>query len=157
MNKNQIKEFKQAQRNYLQSKANDETVKKIDKETKIKVLKTHEFYTEYIPELPEEPIERILDPIGDFRMSEKDFETYCKLVYEENKKSGVYTPDWNTTVDYKTRKELIEAENKLFEIGQYIIPNSVRETLKGAFTDYKYRDYIIDLMIKCDAKTIPIA
>lgn len=160
MNKSQVKEFVKAQKGYLLAKANNETVKRIDKENKTKVLQAREFYTEYIAELPEEPIKRILEPIEDYRMSESDFETYCKLVYEENIKSGLKIPDigielYYTSVDCETRKALEEAEKQLFEAGQFTIPNSIKESLKKAFINYKYKEELIDLLIKLDAKTIP--
>ena len=108
--------FNKAKKHYNRIKAEHERIKSIDEQSKIKVLTENQFYSEPL-DLEDGriiPSERITEPNSDFTMSESDFIVYCKLVYAENIKAGLDTPDYETTVDYKIRKELKQAENAIY-------------------------------------------
>lgn len=103
---------------------------------------------------PVEPGKRILSHVGDFTMSETDFERYCKLVWAEQIKAGLNVPDWNTTEDWETRPALRKAENGLIDFGLNNIPVS-EETKKKMKMDYVTREKMIDLAMRLDANTVP--
>jgi len=111
--------FAPAQIKYMEAKAMHETIKKLEKQAKVKILRENLFYTKLIEEeiALGEKVERILDPISDFRMSEEDFITYCKLTHAEYIRLGINVPDYNTTADHKSRKDLRNAQKELLEWG----------------------------------------
>lgn len=49
---------------------------------------------------------------------------------------------------------LIAAEDALIEYGLSIVPTGIAETLRGAKDNLKYREKIIDLTFRLDAKTV---
>jgi len=154
MNKN-IKTLKtelvKHQGEYIKAKAENEATIKIEKECKIKILTENVFITEGIEEEEQEDIERIYSPSSDYRMSEFDFTNYCKLVYAEEIKNGLDIPDYNTTADYKTSKNLKKAENELLKIGIDIIvekENANREDFEKVADHWKLRDEMIELVLQ---------
>jgi len=137
---NMKRKFAPVQMDYMKAKAMQETVTSIEKECKIKVLAANTFYN--VP-LEGQDIERILDPISDFEMSDTDFTTYCKLFKDECTLRGALTPDFDTTVDYQTRPALRKAEKELIHWGHDQIKQLPQ--YKG-----KNKKLLLDLFAKVD-------
>ncbi len=143
--------FKKAQKTYNRLKAENERVLKIDNQNKLKVLTENIFYSEKL-EAGGSTIqpERIINPNADYQMSESDFITYIKLVYDLNIKSGLSIPDYNTTADHQIRKDLKAAEESLIDAGFSIIPKNIinHEVNQKMRTSYKHRQELISLMVR---------
>jgi hypothetical protein len=136
------KSLKSAQENYIKAKILNDEIESITNECKIKVLAENEFF-----ESEEYKVgQRILKPFRDFMMSDLDFEKYCKLVYNEYIEKGLEVPNYNTTTNYKSRPNLLKAENELFKIGVSIIPQENRKDLERSFNIISKRDEILKLM-----------
>lgn len=145
------KELKTLQETYFKALAYHETIKEIEKESKIKVLADHVFLVEKgFTGRGIQNGERITDHTEDFLMSDEDFTRYCKLVYEEEKKQGLNKLDYNTTADYESRKLLKMAEECLLDFSIKISPKKIQGTLEKAKTHWKHRKEMLDLVLKLD-------
>ena len=145
-------ELVKAQKEYILAKAHNDNVKRIEEESKVKVLSENKFYTADHEEAGEKE-QRILKSNGDYHMSESDFTKYCKLCLVEYLKNGLDVPNYNTTPNYKTSKELKQAENKIIKIGIDIIvikENANREEYNKIANHWKYREELIDLILRLD-------
>jgi len=141
-----------AQKGYIIAKAENETVKQIEEESKVKVLKENIFLTADHEEAGEEQ-QRILKSNGDYHMNDEDFTKYCKLCLIEYLKNGLDVPDFNTTPDYLTRKTLMIAEEKLLNVGiEVIVKNkdARREDLEKIKDHYEARKTMIELTLSLD-------
>jgi hypothetical protein len=137
---NEVKrEFKKAQKEYIDARLDHQVILDIERRCKQKVLIDNIFYTEDTSEI-------ITSYKSDFRMSENDFITYCKLVFDEEKKMGLDVPNWETAATYKTFEALKKVEDNLLSIGLYTIPEAERESIKKAFNHWKHRYEVLALM-----------
>jgi len=130
-----------AQERYICAKASNKWVMDIDQKSKIAVLSKHVF-------LSEDTGERITTPSGDFTMNDSDFKKYCELVHNERTRRGLVVPDYDTTSDYMTNKELHQAEDDLIEIGITTAPKTLRSSLQKGRYFYNIRREMIDLFSK---------
>ena len=149
--------FQTAQTNYITLRAENETLKEIERVAEVKILKNNEFYTE-VPEDFKREIksERILDPSSSYEMYDKDFQTFLDLRYEALKK---YIPSREMVIEYKVRKPLKEAADKLIKIGYELLnrdsdENVTDEQIENISQHWKYRDEAIELMRTVDCNTI---
>lgn len=144
------KRLETLQMNYILAKAENETVKEIDKESREKILAEHAFYDTKTDK-------RITNPDHAYCMGDTEFEEYCKLAHEERTRRGLNIPDWNTTADYKTRKALKKAEDDLIRFSIDIVPEGLKSNIADAGKHWKYRYEVVELIMRLDPKTLPRA
>lgn len=150
--------FSPAQQNYMKAKALYETVKEIEAECKTKVLQEHKFYVEEQEDRYNRLDHgRILKPNSDFLMSESDFDSYCKLCFDEYKKAGLDPEHYNAVVSWPYREALNKSENDLIDWGWSILRtllkwNEVAQTLEDFRSklghNLKVRQQVVDLTMK---------
>ena len=139
------RKFAPVQTKYMKAKAMHETIKKLEKQAEVKILRENIFYSELSAEeiALGEKVERITNPNGAFMMNESDFTTYCKLTHDEYTRLGIEVPDYNTTADHQSRKALNKAEKDLIHWGH--------EQVKGLPQfQGKHKQSIQDLYLKAD-------
>jgi len=136
-------QIRSKQQKYLLINAEVETLKEIDGENKRRALNENCFITE-------DEGKRITDPSSDFLMSEADFKNYCKLVFEENKKAGLDVTDYNIVACWKKEQELKKIENELLNLQLETVPAELRENLKKAWNNWKYRQEALDLILRLE-------
>lgn len=150
--------------NYFNAKALYETIKANAEEIQRKVLAENEFYeTEDIAEKMQKrggdgKPKRILDPDLTYLMDlEKELPRFIDLCYPEYVKAGIadsrgkdYIPEANA------RDLMYEAEKQLVEYGIDIIPDEFgeKETLRKAVQMIKYRDKVLDLVLRLESGEI---
>lgn len=150
--------------NYFNAKALYETVKENAEEIQRKVLAENEFYeTEDIAEKMQKrggdgKPKRILDPDLTYMMDlEKELPRFLDLCYPEYVKAGIADPRGKEYIPEAEEKELFyEAEKQLVEYGIDIIPDEFgeKETLRKAVQMIKYRDKVLDLVLRLESDGI---
>lgn len=153
-------------KNYFMAKALYETVREMAEEIQRKILKENEFYeTDDIAEMMKsrggsgKPI-RILNPDNTYMMDlEKELPRFIDLCYPEYVKAGIADPRGKNYIPEAEEKDLFyEAEKQLIEYGIDIIPDEFgeKETLRKAVQMIKYRDKVLDLVLRLDCGNIDI-
>lgn len=150
--------------NYFNAKALYETIKANAEEIQRKVLAENEFYeTEDVAEMMEKrggdgKPKRILDPDLTYMMDlEKELPRFIDLCYPEYVKAGIADPRGkNYCPDAQSRELLLEATRQLVEYGIDIIPDGFgeKETLRKAVQMIKYRDKVLDIVLKLESGAI---
>lgn len=151
--------------NYFNAKALYETVKENAEEIQRKVLAENEFYeTEDIAEKMQRrgggngKPKRILDPDLTYMMDlEKELPRFIDLCYPEYVKAGIADPRGKEYIPEAEERELFdEAEKQLVEYGIDIIPDEFeeKETLRKAVQMIKYRDKVLDLVLRLESGEI---
>lgn len=150
--------------NYFNAKALYETIKANAEEIQRKVLAENEFYeTEDVAEMMEKrggdgKPKRILDPDLTYMMDlEKELPRFIDLCYPEYVKAGIADPRGkNYCPDAQSRELLLEATRQLVEYGIDIIPDGFgeKETLRKAVQIIKYRDKVLDIVLKLESGAI---
>ena len=147
-------EIKTAQKAYLIARATEETIKGIVQDIQKKILANGEYMV--MPEFKNRKgtPERITEPKHTYLMDEEIFiNDFLEKCYAEYQKAGIadsrgkeYIPE---AVAHDTRKQ---AENELLRLAIDIIPNDLtgKETLKKAVNHWKYREQILDLILKLE-------
>ena len=150
--------------NYFNAKASYETVKANAEEIQRKVLAENEFYeTEDIAEMMEKrggsgKPERILDPDHTYMMDlETELPRFIDLCYPEYVKAGIADKRGKDYIPEANAKDLMyEAEKQLVEYGIDIIPDEFgeKETLRKAVQIIKYRDKVLDLVLRLESEEV---
>ena len=149
--------------NYFNAKALYETVKENAEEIQRKVLAENEFYEKDIAEKMQKrggdgKPKRILDPNLTYMMDlEKELPRFIDLCYPEYVKAGIADPRGKEYIPEAEEKELFyEAEKQLVEYGIDIIPDEFeeKETLRKAVQMIKYRDKVLDLVLRLESEEI---
>lgn len=146
-------EIRTAQKAYITAKATEEAIKGIVEDIQRKTLAKNVYIIS--PEFHRRGIsERITEPKHTYLMDEEIFiNDFLEKCYAEYQKAGIadsrgkeYTPE---AIARATR---LEAEKTLIQLAINILPDiPEKETLKKATTHYKYRDQILDLILRLDA------
>ena len=148
--------------NYFNAKALYETIKANAEEIQRKVLAENEFYetdewTDIKAKRTKTKTEpkRILNPDDTYLMDlDKELPRFIDLCYPEYVKAGIadsrgkdYCPD------AQSKELLLEATKQLVEYGIDIIPDEFgeKETLRKAVQMIKYRDKVLDLVLKLES------
>lgn len=151
--------------NYFNAKALYETVKEDAEEIQRKILAENEFYeTEEMMDLEAKrgkkqiKPSRILDPDYTYMMDlENELPRFIDLCYPEYVKAGIADPRGkNYCPDAQPRELLLEATRQLVEYGIDIIPDEFgeKETLRKAVQMIKYRDKVLDIVLKLESGAI---
>lgn len=120
------------------ARAQWETIKEIDAETKADVLNKNTF-------VEEDTGKRILSEKTDFLMSESDFESYCKLVYAANCEKGFDSGSWDTNF-WPIHKAVYDAEDALIRAITKDIPEYTPEVIKTVITSPKWRTEFLQIV-----------
>ena len=150
--------------NYFNAKALYETVKENAEEIQRKVLAANEFYeTEDVAEMMEKrggngKPKRILDTDLIYMMDlDNELPRFIDLCYPEYVKAGIAdSRGKNYCPDAQPRELLLEATRQLVEYGIDIIPDEFgeKETLRKAVQMIKYRDKVLDIVLKLESGAI---
>lgn len=147
--------------NYFNAKALYETIKANAEEIQKKILAENEFYeTEDVAEMMEKrggdgKPKRILDPDLTYMMDlDNELPRFIDLCYPEYIKAGIADPRGREYCpDAQSRELLLEATKQLVEYGIDIIPDEFgeKETLRKAVQMIKYRDKVLDLVLRLES------
>lgn len=151
--------------NYFNAKALYETIKANAEEIQRKVLAENEFYeTDEWADIKEKRIKtktepkRILNPDDTYLMDLKnELPRFIDLCYPEYVKAGIADPRGREYCpDAQSRELLLEATKQLVEYGIDIIPDEFgeKETLRKAVQMIKYRDKVLDLVLRLESGEI---
>lgn len=152
--------------NYFNAKALYETIKANAEEIQKKILAENEFYeTEDVAEMMEKrggdgKPKRILDPDLTYMMDlDNELPRFIDLCYPEYIKAGIADPRGREYCpDAQSRELLLEATKQLVEYGIDIIPDEFgeKETLRKAVQMIKYRDKVLDLVLRLESGEVEI-
>ena len=147
--------------NYFNAKALYETIKANAEEIQKKILAENEFYeTEDVAEMMEKrggdgKPKRTLDPDLTYMMDlDNELPRFIDLCYPEYIKAGIADPRGREYCpDAQSRELLLEATKQLVEYGSDIIPDEFgeKETLRKAVQMIKYRDKVLDLVLRLES------
>lgn len=147
--------------NYFNAKALYATIKANAEEIQKKILAENEFYeTEDVAEMMEKrggdgKPKRILDPDLTYMMDlDNELPRFIDLCYPEYIKAGIADPRGREYCpDAQSRELLLEATKQLVEYGIDIIPDEFgeKETLRKAVQMIKYRDKVLDLVLRLES------
>lgn len=150
--------------NYFNAKALYETVKENAEEIERKILAENEFYeTEDVAEMMEKrggdgKPKRILEPSMTYMMDlDNELPRFIDLCYPEYVKAGIADPRGKGYCpDAQARELLLEATKQLVDYGIDIIPEGLgkKETLRNAVRNIKWRDKVLDLVLKLESDGI---
>ena len=147
-------EIRTAQKAYITAKAAEEAIKEISEDIQRKILAENVYNV--MPKFQNRRgiTERITEPKHTYLMDEEIFlNDFLDKCYAEYQKAGIadgrgkeYIPE---AVARDTR---LDAEKALIEIAIDILPDiPEKETLRKAATHWKYREQILNLILKLDA------
>ena len=129
-----------------------------------KILAENEFYeTEDVAEMMEKrgrngKPKRILEPSMTYMMDlDNELPRFIDLCYPEYVKAGIADPRGKGYCpDAQSRELLLEATKQLVDYGIEIIPNEFgeKETLRKAVRNIKWRDKVLDLVLKLESDGI---
>ena len=150
--------------NYFNAKALYECIKEQAEEIQRKVLAENEFYeTEDVAKMMEKRSgsgkpERILDPEHTYMMDLKtELPRFIDLCYPEYVKAGIADKRGKDYIPEAESKDLYyEAEKQLVQYAIDIIPDEFgeKETLKKAVQMIKYRDKVLDLVLRLESEEV---
>lgn len=148
--------------NYFNAKVFLEMIQEQEKEIQRKILAENEFYEEAeIVELEAKhggtgKPKRILKPNNSYMMSEDDFLKFMDLCYPEFVKAGIANPKGKEyCCDNEARELFHEATKQLVEYGISIMPDvPEKEVLRKAVWNIKWRDRVLDLVLKLESEEI---
>lgn len=136
------REIIEAQANYILAKAELDKVELIEHENKTKVLASNI--------LTDDDGIRILEARADFRLNEKDFNTFLQLVFEENKKAGLPVTDPNEAIDWKYKEAEMKARQALYKVQLKTVPEEMKEQIEKVQNSFKHRDKALDLILRLE-------
>lgn len=148
--------------NYFNAKALYECIKEQAEEIQRKVLAENEFYeTEDVAEMKEKrgggdgAPKRILDPDLTYMMDlDAELPRFIDLCYPEYVKAGIADKRGKDYIPEAEAKDLYhEAEKQLVQYAIDIIPDEFgeKETLRKAVQMIKYRDKVLDLLLRLES------
>ena len=151
--------------NYVNAKALYETIKENAEEIQRKILAENEFYeTEDMMDLEAKrgkvkiKPSRILDPDDTYMMDlENELPRFIDLCYPEYVKAGIADPRGKDYLPEANAKSLMQkTEKMLIDYAIEIIPDEFGEkaTLKKAVQNIKWRDKVLDLVMRLDSDEI---
>ena len=120
---NMPRNVKTALARVIVARAKWETVKEIDKETRINVLSDNIF-------TDEETGERIVTPNADYLMSEDNFKQYCMMVYKINLDKGIDSGGWELNF-WPIQKAVYDAEDAFIDAMSADIPEFTPDIIKA--------------------------
>lgn len=142
------------QRAYKKAKKAHLEMEVMEKQLKNKVLAENVYMAEE-EHANGRPVERITNANSDYLMSDEDFSTYCKHLYEKAISTGVNLPDANHTFTWETYPALKKAENNLLDWVRKNIPGQRPELTKEAIekmaNHWKHRQELIDITLQLQA------
>ena len=153
---NHSEEIIAAQKAYIIAKAAERTIKEVAEDIQRKILSENEYFI--MPEFNGRRgvAKRITEPKRTYMMEDEIFlNDFLVKCYEEYQKAGIadsrgkeYSPE-ATAHDAKK-----EAENLLLKLAIELLPDELaeeKETLRKAVNHWKYREQILDLILKLRA------
>lgn len=150
--------------NYFNAKALYETVKENAEEIERKILAENEFYeTDDVAKMMEKrggdgKPKRILEPSMTYMMDlDNELPRFIDLCYPEYVKAGIADPRGKGYCPgAQARELLLEATKQLVDYGIDIIPEGFgeKETLRNAVRNIKWRDKVLDLVLKLESDGI---
>lgn len=132
------KEIKKYQDLYFIALAEYETIKEIDKENRIKILKENIF--------TDDNSKRVLE--YDWLIAENQYNNFLEILFEENKKAGLPVDEVGEVADWKAHKKVIEIEKKLFQLQLETVPDYLKKDIELVQNSYKHRQKALDLILK---------
>jgi len=139
--------LKKLQIAYLVAKAAQETAEKLDKEIKTQVLAENEYLISN--DWEERSGQRILNPNSDYLMTDNNFDSYCKKVFELYKEHGIVLESWDRSATWPSRKTAIEAEKALIKYGCEITPKNLGLTYEMVWNGKEeHRKQYLDLICR---------
>ncbi|MCM1008666.1 MAG: hypothetical protein NC485_12235 [Ruminococcus flavefaciens] len=150
---NHGEEIRAAQKAYVIAEAVEETIKEAAEDIQKKILSENEYFIMPEYEGRRGIAKRITEPKRTYMMNEEIFlNDFLAKCYEEYQKAGIadsrgkeYCPEANA---HDAKKE---AENLLLKLAIELIPDELaeeKETLRKAVNHWKYREQILDLILK---------
>lgn len=149
--------------NYFNAKALYETIKQQAEDIDTKVLQENEFYeseewTEMMLDYDGNGIrKRITRPFDTYLMEEADFQKYLDLIYAEYVKAEIADKRGRGWCPEAEADDLYRlATKQLVDYGIDIIPDCFgeKETLRKAVMNIKWRDKVLDLVLKLESDGI---
>lgn len=148
------KEIRTAQKAYITAKAAEEAIRKISEDIQRKIL-AENIYTVALEFQNRRGVgERVTEPRHAYLMDEEiyinDFLDKCYMEYQKagiaDSRGKEYIPE---AVARDTR---LDAEKALIQLAIDILPDiPEKETLRKATTHWKYREQILNLILRLDA------
>ena len=147
-------EIRTAQKAYITAKAAEEAIKEISEDIQRKIL-AENVYT-VSPEFQNRRGigERVTDPKHTYLMDEEAFiNDFLDKCYAEYQKAGIADSRGKEYIpEAVARDTRLDAEKALIEIAIDILPDiSEKETLREAAKHWKYREKILELILRLDA------
>ena len=147
-------EIKTAQKAYITAKAAEEAIKEISEDIQRKIL-AENVYT-VSPEFQNRRGigERITEPKHTYLMNEEIFiNDFLEKCYTEYQKAGIADSRGKEYIpEAVARDTRLDAEKELMQLAIDILPDiPEKETLRKAATHWKYREQILNLILKLDA------
>ena len=148
------KEIRSAQKAYITAKAAEEAIREIAEDIQRKIL-AENIYT-VSPEFQNRRGigERITEPKHTYLMDEEIFiNDFLEKCYTEYQKAGIADGRGKEYIPEAVARDIrLDAEKALIEIAIDILPEiPEKETLRKATTHWKYREQILDLILRLDA------
>ena len=147
-------EIRTAQKAYITAKASEETIKEIAEDIQRKIL-AENIYT-VSPEFQNRRGvgERVTEPKHTYLMDEEIFlNDFLEKCYAEYQKAGIADSRGKEYIpEAVARDTRLDAEKALIQLAIDILPNiPEKETLRKAINPWKYREQILELILRLDA------
>ena len=147
-------EIRTAQKAYITAKAAEEAIKGIAEDIQRKIL-VENIYT-VSPEFQNRRgiVERITEPQHTYVRDEEIFlNDFLEKCYAEYQKVGIADSRGKEYIpEAVARDTRLDAEKALMQLALDILPDiPEKETLRKATTHWKYREQILDLILRLDA------
>lgn len=156
---NHKENYKKARITYFKALALNETIKKLDAESRKEVLKNNTFKIskEWNEKQNKRDIKRkdiITNPINDYLMTNRDFKIYLDLCHKERTKRGLNIPNKDLTSDYKSFELLKTAEKEFINVVFETLPKSLTDGLKDIKNHYSLYKKFLDFSLKLDVEGV---
>lgn len=148
-----VKEIRTAQKAYIAAKVSEEAIKGIAEDIQRKILAENVYIISLEFQNRRGISERITEPKHTYLMDEEIFiNDFLEKCYAEYQKAGIADSRGKEYVpEAVARDTRLEAEKALIQLAINILPDiPEKETLKKATTHYKYRNQILDLILRLD-------
>ena len=152
--KSHSEEIRMTRKAYITAKAAEEAIKGISEDIQRKIL-AENIYT-VSPEFQNRRGvgERVTEPKHTYLMDEEIFlNDFLEKCYAEYQKAGIADSRGKEYIpEAVARDTRLDAEKALIQLAIDILPNiPKKETLRKATTHWKYREQILDLILRLDA------
>ena len=147
-------EIRTAQKAYITAKAAEETIKEISEDIQRKILAENVYNV--MPKFQNRRgiTERITEPKHTYLMDEEAFiNDFLDKCYAEYQKAGIADSRGKEYIpEAVARDTRLDVEKALIQLAIDILPDiPEKETLRKATTHWKYREQILDLILRLDA------